>query len=289
MTLYAGYNEGMRTPTPVELTCADPAAPCSLPNAFASDPALRPVVSRTLELGSRGRLGEHLGWNAAVFRTTLSNDIQFISSGGGATSAGYFLNIGRTRRQGLEVGLIGKLGATQLNAHYSLIGARFETPLLLNSPSNSSATSLQCASCTEIRVERGDRIPGVPRQILKLGLEIEPTRTVAMGLGLIAQSSFYARGDENNRDANGPLPGYAVVNLDARWRIASGWELQAQVNNLFDRRYATFGTLGQNVFTGPGNTFDPSGATWRNEQFRTVGAPRGVWFSLNYRWGADGD
>src|SRR5207244_451482 len=40
VTVYAAFNEGMRTPTAVELTCADPSAPCSLPNAFASDPEL---------------------------------------------------------------------------------------------------------------------------------------------------------------------------------------------------------------------------------------------------------
>ena len=81
------------------------------------------------------------------------------------------------------------------------------------------------------------------------------------------------------------MPGFAVVNLDARYAFAPGWEVFAKVNNLFDRRYATFATLGQNVFTGPGNSFDSSGASWRNEQFRSVGAPRGVWVGVNCRFG----
>jgi hypothetical protein len=63
--------------------------------------------------------------------------------------------------------------------------------------------------------------------------------------------------------------------------LGSGWELFAKINNVFDRRYASFGALGQNVFTAPGNTFDASGASWRSEQFRTVGAPRGVWVGLS--------
>jgi iron complex outermembrane receptor protein len=37
LNTYATYNEGMRAPTPMELTCANPAAPCTLPNAFLSD------------------------------------------------------------------------------------------------------------------------------------------------------------------------------------------------------------------------------------------------------------
>ena len=54
------------------------------------------------------------------------------------------------------------------------------------------------------------------------------------------------------------MPGYAVVNLDAGYKISRRWKLFAKVNNLFDRKYFTFGTLGANAFVGPGNTFDPT-------------------------------
>lgn len=37
LTAYATYNEGMRSPTAIELACADPNAPCSLPNDFIAD------------------------------------------------------------------------------------------------------------------------------------------------------------------------------------------------------------------------------------------------------------
>ena len=36
--LIANYKEANRAPSPVELSCADPAAPCRLPNAFVADP-----------------------------------------------------------------------------------------------------------------------------------------------------------------------------------------------------------------------------------------------------------
>ncbi|MBS0393558.1 MAG: hypothetical protein JSR54_02975, partial [Proteobacteria bacterium] len=48
-------------------------------------------------------------------------------------------------------------------------------------------------------------------------------------------------------------------------------------------------TLGRNVFTGPGATFDPSGASWRSEQFRSVGAPRGAWLGVSVRLGRAGE
>jgi outer membrane receptor protein involved in Fe transport len=81
------------------------------------------------------------------------------------------------------------------------------------------------------------------------------------------------------------VPGFAVINLDARYRLAPGWEVFAKVNNLFDARYATFCTLVQNVFAGADHCFDSTGAIWRNEQFRTVGAPRRAWVGLAWHFG----
>lgn len=39
---------------------------------------------------------------------------------------------------------------------------------------------------------------------------------------------------------------------------------------------------------GPGRTFDASDATWRSEQLRVAGAPRGVWLGLTWRFGTPG-
>ena len=54
----ARISQGTRVPTAVELTCADPAAPCTLPNIFVADPPLKQVVATTYELGVRGRVGD---------------------------------------------------------------------------------------------------------------------------------------------------------------------------------------------------------------------------------------
>jgi iron complex outermembrane receptor protein len=284
LTLYANYDEGMRVPTPVELTCADPNAPCSLPNAFSADPALKAVVARTAEIGARGTLTPLLNFSAAIFRTNLDNDIQFVSSGGGAANSGFFENVGQTRRRGVELGLDGKAGALAMSAHYTYLEATFQTPLILNSPNNSTARALSCPTCTEIQVVPGDRIPGIPRHIVTLRTEYAVAR-YAIGLNVTGRSNQFARGDENNQDVNGPLPGFVVVNLDAHFDVSSSWNVFARVDNLFDRRYFTFATLGKNVFTAPGNVFDPTGTTWSSEQFRTVGAPRGAWVGVEFRAG----
>ena len=52
------------------------------------------------------------------------------------------------------------------------------------------------------------------------------------------------------------------------------------MDNLFDRRYQSFGVLGRNFFTGPGGSLDAAAAT--AEQFVTPGAPRAVWIALRY-------
>jgi len=87
-------------------------------------------------------------------------------------------------------------------------------------------------------------------------------------------------------DVNGPVPGYAVVNFDARYRLARNLDLLGAVNNVFDRQYQTFGLLGQNVFTAPGNAFDSTAASFRPEQFRAAAAPRTAWIGIAYRFSA---
>lgn len=91
--MFGSYSEGFRAPTPAEPTCADPTAPCKLPNAFLADPPLKPVVARTWELGARGTLpwGDGAAWNAALFRTDLRDDILFlvVQTGG----SGFFQNV----------------------------------------------------------------------------------------------------------------------------------------------------------------------------------------------------
>ncbi len=272
-TWFASYSEGIRAPSPVELTCADPLAPCKLPNNFLADPPLAAVISSTVELGGRGKIAS-LGWSAALFRTDLKNDIQFISSGGGTANAGYFQNVGKTRREGIELGLMQQLAAWSWALRYSLIDATYRSAFPLLSLDNS-----QAGADGEIEVRPGNRIPGVPRHNAKLRMGYD-SGVWSVGGNLMAQSRQYARGDENNQDRNGAIPGFAVLNLDAQLELGGGWTLTARINNLLDRKYETFATLGRNFFTGPGGTFDAVNAV--SEQFLSSAAPRGIWIGV--RW-----
>ncbi len=277
ITAYAGYSEGMRTPTAIELACADPSAPCSLPNAFIADPALKPVISRTFEAGVRGTVTSAFHWGAAVFRTDLHDDIAFVSSNGAATSTGYFQNVGTTRREGFEINARGQTGRLGVSASYSYIRATYRSTFVEQSASNSSANAQG-----NITVKPGDRIPGIPQNTLKVRFDYAVTPGWNIGANVLYRSAIFARGDEDNQDVNGQIAGYAVVNLDTTWQVTKQLQLFARVDNLFDKRYTDFGVLGQNFFNGPGHTFSGNDVT--NEQFVGVGAPRGVWVGLRYAW-----
>jgi outer membrane receptor protein involved in Fe transport len=280
-TAYASYDEGARAPTAIELTCADANAPCKLPNDFLADPPLRQVVSHTLEIGARGALSDTWHWSAAVYQTRLTNDIEFVSTSAGAGNAGFFANVGKTRRRGFELSADGRLRSLTVSAHYSFTDATFQSQFLQSSPDNSSADANGA-----IQVEPGDRIPGVPRQVIKLRMGYAFTPKLNVGMNLLVSDGVYARGDENNRDSNGELPGYTLVNLDAHYRPLPSLELFARVNNVFDRRYYDFGILGQNFFTGPQHTFGPAaGYDSVSEQFRGPGTPIGAWVGVRYSFG----
>lgn len=281
LTAYAGYNEGVRAPTAIELTCADPDAPCKLPNDFLADPPLDEVLSRTMEIGARGLAATLWRWNAAVYRTRLNNDIAFISAGAGATNAGFFANIGTTRRQGVELGVEAQFKPVSFAVRYTFLDATFRSAFSESSPANSSADEEGI-----IEVEPGDRIPANPRQVLKVRADWAATPHLSFGANVLTSAGVYARGDENNQDVNGKLPGYTLVNLDARYDISRIFQLFARVNNVFDRRYFNFGVVGENFFTGPDRTFGPSvGIDPAAEQFRGPGAPFGVWVGVRYSFG----
>ena len=81
---YGGYNEGMRAPNAMELECADPNHPCSLPVGFTADPNLKMVIAKTWEAGMRGIVLSDWHWHAGLFSTNTTNEIQFVTKIGRA-------------------------------------------------------------------------------------------------------------------------------------------------------------------------------------------------------------
>ena len=278
LTAYATYNEGMRAPTAMELTCADPDAPCKLPNSFLADPPLKKVVSKTIELGARGKIGERSSWNAAIYRTDLKDDIQFISSNlTTATNLGYFQNVGKTRREGLELGGTTKFGDFTFSARYAYLKATYQSSFTVFSPFNSSADA-----DGNIQVSAGNRIPGIPEHNFKVRLDYDWNDKLSIGTNVLYSAGVFARGDENNQDENGKIADYTVVNLDGRYNITKKFQIFTRVNNLFDKRYANFGILGENLFPASNGKVFTGGGNGEVEQFQSLGSPRGFWIGVRY-------
>ena len=98
-----------------------------------------------------------------------------------------------------------------------------------------------------IEIEPGARMPLIPRHMFKAFGEVTIRSNVFVDLGVVSASSSYARGNENNAHepdgtyylGDGATPGYAVVNLGARYQVTPRIGILLQINNLFDRQYAT--------------------------------------------------
>lgn len=236
LTLRAGYAESNRAPTPAELSCADPAAPCTLSNFFIADPPLKQVVARGWEAGANGtgQVGSvHLEWLLSAYRTTNHCDIQYIASA--IRGRAYFQNVGDTRRQGIEATLKARRGGLAATLGYAFTDARYRDELIFSSPINPAA-----GEDGTIVVMPGDRLPGIPRHSLTLSADYTG-RGWALGGDVLLRSGQYLVGDEGNDNAR--LAGYAIVNLHGRVDLIPGVALFAEVSNLFDREYATFGTF----------------------------------------------
>ncbi|WP_018413457.1 TonB-dependent receptor [Methyloversatilis thermotolerans] len=285
ITFYSNAQQGNRAPSPIELGCSNPQVACRLPNAMQADPRLEQVVTRSVEVGARGKF-DMIRWNAAVFGANNYDDILFISAGATNPGLGYFDNFGKTRRAGLELGASADYGRFGWSARYTYLRATFESGACIVSEANSTAeTDPRCTGDDEIRVNPGDRIPGIPEHSFKVSLNWRTTEWLTLGSDIAAYSGVYVRGNENNEtEEGGKTAGFTVVNLVANADLGGGWTVFARMNNVFDKRYFTAGQLAENVFNANG-TFRTNSDDWTNETFYAPGAPRAGWIGVRYRFG----
>jgi iron complex outermembrane recepter protein len=266
LRLYANYGESNRAPSPVELTCADANDPCALPNAFLTDPALQQVIAHTVEVGAHGTFRD-VRWHAGLFRTGNSNDILFISAGA-LTNRGFFDNVGDTRRQGIELGLSGNALDERLHwfANYTWLQAEFRESFYVMSPHNPAEVDGQ------IPVRKGSRIPGTPEHLLTAGASMTLGPGLTIGVDVKHQSDQYFRGDEGNLTT--PLRDYTAFSASAEWKLNSNFTFFAEVENLFDSDYATFGLYG--------SAEGVLGDGYDDPRFVSPAAPRSAWVGI--RW-----
>jgi outer membrane receptor protein involved in Fe transport len=275
LTVFGNYSESTRAPSPMELSCADPAAPCKLPNSFTADPPLEQVVAKTWEGGFRGDLNNAVGkgdlkWNLGYFHTMNTNDIIFRRDlNSGLISQGFFQNVGKTRRYGIEAGtqinypqLFSSIDDWHFSTNYTYLNARFL----------SGFDSLDPLDHDQIaRVDQGDKIPGIPEHIFKATIGVDLWQKLSLALDGRYSGDQVFRGDEANN--NPKLSGYWVFNARAEYKFTENVALFGKLDNIFDNNYNSFGVYGD-ASSIPGN-FGTG-----NDRFVSPGMPRAGWLGV---------
>jgi iron complex outermembrane receptor protein len=241
VTLFTGYSQANRAPTPLELDCANPNLPCLLEGALVSDPPLSQVVAHSYQAGARGRTeiaDGKLDWSLSLFRTDSDNDIVALASA--IAGRGYFANVPSTQRQGVDLSARYAASGWSAYASYSYLEATYRFTGTLASPNNPNADTNGNVTVTE-----GRHIPLNPANTVRAGGDVDVTDTISLGGELSFTGSQYFDGDPSNLNAK--LPSTLVVNLRAAWQIDPDWQLFGTIDNLFDNRDALYGAY-----------FDPS-------------------------------
>jgi outer membrane receptor protein involved in Fe transport len=245
VSLYSSIGRSFRAPAVIELACADPNEPCPLPFSLGDDPPLKPVTATTYEVGGRMVAGNFI-ITAALYRTDVRNDIFLFPFSDtaqvtGSTIDGYFGNLDKTRREGLELGLQSFFGRHSAYLNYTYTRATFE------SSEDIFSIREEANSTQDNTVQPGDRLPLIPDHQIKGGLNL----VLPSGFGGGVEGRFighqWLRGDEANQTR--PLDSYFVADARLGWKRGA-WEVTGVVTNLFQHKYATFGTFNLNQGAG---------------------------------------
>jgi iron complex outermembrane recepter protein len=236
MTFYAGYSEANRAPTPLELGCSNPQRPCLLEGFLVADPPLNQVVARTREAGLRGNINTAGGrgdWKLGLFRTDSESDIIQVASV--LQGRGVFQNVPATRRQGLEAGAQYQTPQYLVYANYAFVDATYQFSGFLASPNNPSADANG-----NVFVTPGKQIPAIPRHQVKGGVDYFVTPALKLGTDVIWVGSQWYVGDDANQNVK--LADYWIANLHGSYQLTKELQIYGVINNLFNRKFATFGT-----------------------------------------------
>ena len=231
------YAQGFRAPAFLELTCADPAAPCiGLQAGVAPDATftpLRPVRSQAYEAGLSALPFDGATLALNFFRVDLRDDI--LSTNPAGTTSIIFQNVGDTRRQGVELSARLRKGIFEIRGGYAYTLATFESDAELATPRLDSGNQ---------QVHPGAQIPLVPNHRFDLDGSVKALSWLPLTAGVRYVGSQYLRGDEEN--VTPKLAGYLVARagIEARWQR---WTASLRAANLFNTQYETFGTYAPNA------------------------------------------
>ncbi len=212
---YVSAGKGFETPTQAEMAYAQV-------GSEGFNFGLKPSESRQYEIGIKAKVGADTRINAALFQITTDDELVVAESTGGRTS---YQNAGRTLRRGLELSLDSQLTPTwSTQIAYTHLNATYDSDFT----SGSGTTAKQ--------VDKGNYLPGVPKDTLFGELKWQPQSWVSTALEGMYRSKVYV--EDTNQDK--AAPSYAVLNWRARFeQKVDHWTFHQtlRLDNLLDRQY----------------------------------------------------
>jgi len=258
---YLGFRSGFRAPAALELACASPTAPCSLPSALGADPTLQPVTTQDFEGGFDVDLPHSSGLDVNAFLTNVDNDIQFAAPN---LTQVYFINVPQTRRMGVEItGQIGIGGGLSLTGSYSYIAATYQ-----------SSVQIATADTAPAPTQPGDIFPNSPLHRWRAGASFNRQfgRFSFDGdFNFKGYSSIYVQGDESNQRPQ--VPGYSIASIEGSLTFGR-INVRFEVENLFNSTYSAYGIEAQNSLFPVGSRIALGDESVPVVPFLTPGLPR---------------
>ncbi|HQT70504.1 MAG TPA: TonB-dependent receptor [Thiobacillus sp.] len=241
-SLYANYSEGFTPPDVSQLY------------GKSSVPDLRPAVYSNYELGLRmAFLNGALKLDSAVYRLDGKDTIVSYAMAPGNSEN---RNAGRTRSQGIELGLSYDAGMLDMRLGTTLASHRF--------------LQYQASSTLDYS---GKDMPQAPSDITTAEIGYKPVQDVRVALEWVHLGEYWMNNANTVR-----YPGHSLFNLRGNYKFAKGWETWLQVRNLADAHYSDNAS---SAYSGLG-AYTPN-----TQNTYTPGAPRSVMLGVSYAFGAN--
>ena len=146
------------------------------------------------------------------------------------------IQVGAQRTKGVELGLTGSI-----TSNWKIAAAYAYQDAFVAHGYNSNATTV---------VRSGQTVAQVPHNNVSLWNTYQVMPKLGVGLGLIYRSDMFAAIDDTVR-----LPGYTRADAALYYTIRDGLRLQANVENLFDRKYYLNADNNNNISPGAPMSF----------------------------------
>ncbi len=131
----------------------------------------------------------------------------------------------------------------------------------------SPANNPRANAAGNLTVHTGDKIPGIPSHQFKIGADYQVTAAWSAGGDVEYIGSQNLVGDDSNQNAR--LTPYFLANIRSSYQIGDNIQIFGRITNLFDRRYASFGT-----YFDTGGVGQPITDNLTDPRSITLGQPR---------------